>query len=173
MSLGRDVAEDALHCADGALNIAPVVRQLQTDTRMQRLPRHVVPPKKASPVAAIRPMVSSVLRSRSWMVAPGRRSRKRTRPWLIIGSQTTCAPGRPPMRVTRARAWAQVRSIISAIRVGATLCRSERHGRAATNRGSSRSGRAHRRRTWNSSSGARTQCDERPHRQQRRSRVFR
>jgi hypothetical protein len=36
---------------------APVVCQLQTDTRIQRLPR-VVPPKKASPITAIRLSVS-------------------------------------------------------------------------------------------------------------------
>src|SRR5262249_13870863 len=39
------------------------VCQLQTETRIDRLPRHVVPPKKASPVATMRAMISSVLRS--------------------------------------------------------------------------------------------------------------
>src|SRR6516164_667029 len=44
------------------------------------------------------------------------------------------------------------------VRAGARLRKSEQRGRAATSRGSSRS-RADRRRTWNSSCGARTRCD--------------
>jgi hypothetical protein len=40
-----------------------LVCQLHTETRMQRLPRHVVLPKKASPVATILAVVSSVQRS--------------------------------------------------------------------------------------------------------------
>ena len=40
-----------------------VVRQLDTETRMHRIPRHVVPVKNASPVALMAAMTASVLRS--------------------------------------------------------------------------------------------------------------
>src|SRR5256885_15464 len=51
-----------------------VVRQLETETRMQRLPRQVVPVKNASPVALMAAITSSVRRSWSSSVAPGRAS---------------------------------------------------------------------------------------------------
>src|SRR5262245_12601662 len=57
-----------------------LVCQLQTETRMERLPRHVVPPKNASPLATMRAMISSVRRSWSCSVAPGLVSMKRTKP---------------------------------------------------------------------------------------------
>ena len=49
-------------------------RAYDTETRMQRLPRQVVPVKKASPVALMAAITSSVLLSWSSSVAPGRAS---------------------------------------------------------------------------------------------------
>jgi hypothetical protein len=51
---------------------AALVGQLQIDTGTQRLPRQIVLPKKASPVATMRAIVASARRSRSASVAPDR-----------------------------------------------------------------------------------------------------
>lgn len=60
------------------------VRQLQTLTRMARLPRQVVPPKNASPEATIAAITSSVRRSWSCSVATGDRSRSVESPFFDL-----------------------------------------------------------------------------------------
>jgi hypothetical protein len=93
---------------------ASLVRQLQALTRMQRRPRQVTPPKKASPEALIAAIIWSVRRSWSASPAPGSGARKRSRPWLRVAAAISCAPGRAATPSTIAWAWAQVRSTSSA-----------------------------------------------------------
>ncbi len=88
-----------------------VVCQLEAETRITRLPRQVLAPKKTSPVSTRAAITASVRRSWSSSGASGRGSGKRSRPWLITGVHRISAPGSAPILATRlAGVMAQQRS---------------------------------------------------------------